>query len=408
MKNIIRFILPFIALSACNRGVGFDIEGKLVDKAAGVVYLVAENTSVDTLATAAVEADNTFRLRGRVAEPATAFICDDNGNALAVLLIENSRLRLTYTDDGYTVEGGPVNDKYNIIVRRLSNVARQIAEIDPQDETAEEQYESSMTKYRDILSTAISSNLDNIIGVELFIGQESKGMSAEEMRARLAQFSPRMRELSAMRRFEEYVNIYERTETGRPFIDMPLTTISGKDTSLGEICAENRWVLLDFWATWCEPCLEEIPYLQQAYAKYALQGFEICSISIDRDPCAGRRSSPATKCCGRMPSTCPRRAGTRQRRHTACNRYRAISSFRPTASSSRATCEAKICSASSKPAWRTDRRPKNLARRTRYISARYKIKTIFIAKKCAKYLHGIKKRSIFALAIREWLRSSTE
>ena len=53
-----------------------------------------------------------------------------------------------------------------------------------------------------------------------------------------------------MRRFEEYVNIYERTETGRPFIDMPLTTISGKDTSLGEICAENRWVLLDFWATW--------------------------------------------------------------------------------------------------------------------------------------------------------------
>ncbi len=284
MKNIIRFILPIIALSACNRGVGFDIEGKLVDKAAGVVYLVSENTSVDTLATAAVETDKTFRLRGRVDEPATAFICDDNGNALAVLLIENSRLRLTYTDDGYTVEGGPVNDKYNIIVRRLSNVARQIAEIDPQDETAEEQYESSMTKYRDILSTAISSNLDNIIGVELFIGQESKGMSAEDMRARLAQFSPRMRELSAMRRFEEYVNIYERTETGRPFIDMPLTTISGKDTSLGEICAENRWVLLDFWATWCEPCLEEIPYLQQAYAKYALQGFEICSISIDRDP----------------------------------------------------------------------------------------------------------------------------
>lgn len=405
MKNTIRFILPIIALSACNRGVGFDIEGKLVDKAAGVVYLVAENTSVDTLATAAVEADNTFRLRGRVAEPATAFICDDNGNALAVLLIENSRLRLTYADDGYTVEGGPVNDKYNIIVRRLSNVARQIAEIDPQDETAEEQYESSMAKYRDILSTAISSNLDNIIGVELFIGQESKGMSAEDMRARLAQFSPRMREISAMRRFEEYVNIYERTETGRPFIDMPLTTISPRSARYAPKTAGYCSISGPRGAN---PASRRYPTCSRHTPNTPCRASRYAASRSTAIRCAGRRSSPATKCCGRMPSTCPRRAETRRRKHTACNRYRAISSFRPTASSSRATCEAKICSASSKPAWRTDRRPKNLTRRTRYISARYKIKAIFIAKKCAKYLHGIKKRSIFALAIREWLRSSTE
>ena len=284
MKHTIPFILLLSALSACNRGIGFDIEGKLADNAAGVVYLVTENTTLDTLATAAVGADNTFRLRGRAAEPATAFICDDNGNVLSVMLIEKSRLHLTPADNGYVTEGGPVNDKYNIILRRLSGVASQAAEIDPESETAEEQYESLTAKYREILSTAISDNLDNIIGVELFIGQESKGMSAEEMRARMARFSPRMRELSAMRRFAEYVDTYERTETGRPFIDIPLTTIAGDDTSLGEICAANRWVLLDFWATWCEPCLAEIPYLQQAYAKYALQGFEICSISIDRDP----------------------------------------------------------------------------------------------------------------------------
>ncbi len=284
MKHTLPFILLLTTLSACTRGVGFDIEGKLTDNAAGVVYLVTENTSLDTLATAAVGADNTFRLRGKVAEATTAFICDDNGNALAVLLIEKSRLHLTPADNGYIAEGGPVNDKYNIILRRLSNVASQVAEIDPEDEAAEEQYETLMTQYRDILSTAISSNLDNIIGVELFIGQESKGMSAEQMRTRLAQFSPDMRALSTMRRFEDYINTYERTETGRPFIDIPVTTISGEDTSLGEICADKRWVLLDFWASWSEPCLEEIPYLRQAYAKYALQGFEICSISIDRDP----------------------------------------------------------------------------------------------------------------------------
>lgn len=262
----------------------FDIEGRLTDNAAGVVYLVTENTSADTLATAAVTADNTFRLRGKAAEPATAFICDDNGNALAILLLEKSRLHLTPAGNGYIAEGGPINDKYNIIVRRLSDVSRQVAQLDTRDEDVQEQYEALMDKYRSILSTAISDNIDNIIGVELFLNQEVQGMSAEQIRKRMAQFPPRMRELSAMRRFAEYIDVYARTEMGNPFTDIPLATVTGDTTSLAEVCGRNRWVLLDFWATWCDPCLQDIPYLQQAYDKYALQGFEICSVSLDRDP----------------------------------------------------------------------------------------------------------------------------
>ncbi len=271
-------------MCACNRGIKFDIEGRLADNAASVVYLITENASTDTLASAAVAADNTFRLRGKAAEPATAFVCDDNGNALAILLVENRRLHLTPAGNGYIAEGGPVNDKYNIIIRRLSDVTRQIADLDPQDENIEEHYETLVMKYRDILSTAISDNLDNIIGVELFLNQEAQGMSAEDMRVRLAQFAPRMRDLSAMRRFADYIDVCARTEPGQSMIDIAVTTLSGERTTLAELCGRNRWVLLDFWATWCEPCLREIPAMQQAYDKYALQGFEICGISLDRDP----------------------------------------------------------------------------------------------------------------------------
>ena len=288
MNRIITHILTFVALcsmlSSCNRGVMFDIEGTLADNAASEVYLVVENSSLDTLAAASVASDNSFHLKGSIDEPTTAFICDDNGNALTILLIEESKLRIkALPEGGYTAEGGPINDKYNIIMRRLSDVARQISQITPDDESPDEAYESLFFKYQDILSTGISSNLDNIIGVELFISQESRSMSAEDMRVRMGQFSPKMRRLTAMQRFEKEIEIYAKTEIGQPYIDTPLRTMAGR-SSLSKICGQGKWVLLDFWASWCEPCCEEIPLLRELYSKYALQGFEICSISLDRDP----------------------------------------------------------------------------------------------------------------------------
>lgn len=282
MSRILFAIVILCGAVSCSRAVRFDIEGQLVNRAASEVYLVVEGEQVDTLASARVADDNTFHLRGSVEEPTMAFICDDNGNALTMLLTESSSLTLTpLAEGGYRAEGGPINDKYNLIITRLSDIARQAASLDLNNMEAAEQYESLWFKYHDVLSTEITANLDNIIGVELFLEQESSSMTAEDMRVRFAQFSPQMQALEPMRRFEEYIEIVARAEVGQPFVDIPLTTTTGEQT-LSEVC-KGRWVLLDFWATWCEPCLAEMPVLQQAYEKYAIQGFEICAVSLDKD-----------------------------------------------------------------------------------------------------------------------------
>lgn len=288
MKRLFIYLTLAICLASCNRGVKFDIDGTLADNAASVVYLVVENSTLDTLASAAVGSNNTFRLKGSIEEATTAFICDDNGNALTILLIEEDKLHIKpMPEGGYKAEGGPINDKYNIIMQRLSDVARQISQIPADEDGAEEAYESLMFKYQDILSSGISNNLDNIIGVELFLSQESLSMTADDMRIRVAQFSPKMRRLSAMKRFEEYIECYAKTEIGQPFLDAPLRTMAGR-SSIAKVCGQGKWVLLDFWASWCEPCCEEIPLLRELYSKYAIHGFEICSISLDRDPARWR------------------------------------------------------------------------------------------------------------------------
>ena len=45
----------------------------------------------------------------------------------------------------------------------------------------------------------------------------------------------------------------------------------------------GKVILIDFWATWCVPCLEEIPRLKTLYEKYHGKGFEIVGISVDED-----------------------------------------------------------------------------------------------------------------------------
>lgn len=56
--------------------------------------------------------------------------------------------------------------------------------------------------------------------------------------------------------------------------------VDGQETSLDQYL--GKVLLIDFWATWCGPCLAELPNLKSMYEKYHSQGFEVLSISLDR------------------------------------------------------------------------------------------------------------------------------
>jgi thiol-disulfide isomerase/thioredoxin len=71
------------------------------------------------------------------------------------------------------------------------------------------------------------------------------------------------------------------TEIGSKIPDFTLNTIENEKVRFSDIIKTNKYTFIDFWASWCKPCLEQMPYVNTAYLKFKEKGFEVIAVSID-------------------------------------------------------------------------------------------------------------------------------
>lgn len=76
--------------------------------------------------------------------------------------------------------------------------------------------------------------------------------------------------------------LYPVGQVGSKVQEFTLKDGDGREVTLASLRAGKKYVLIDFWASWCRPCRNEIPNLKKLYKEYSDRGFDIVSISIDR------------------------------------------------------------------------------------------------------------------------------
>ena len=273
-----------LALFSCGKSSHYEVSGDIENGSCpdgewAYLWDEFENKLLDSVQIA----DGSFHFEGEVAEPCVANVKYPfyrNGKRMRAysqfqFILEAGEIEVKSVEDIPQPAGTPLNDKLTEILANVLNFYSAIEEGELSEEDAAEQMMS-------LFYNQCKENIDNPLA--LFMLTLTGGELRPEQELELYMMLSEDKQAY----FAEQIEAAQKAmgvSVGKPYIDFSVKNAKGEMVSLKSIVESegNKYVLLDFWASWCQPCMHQMPQLKALYDKYHAKGLEVVALSIDEN-----------------------------------------------------------------------------------------------------------------------------
>lgn len=287
--------------SCSKKEEGFSINGTIAGLDKGTVYL--ENTDEKgekkIADSAEIQKGGVFTFAGKVSEPLLYTIKLKGEEYGASFLLDNENIKVEAKKDSIfkaKVSGATQNDIYKsyydnefkkiqAIAGPVYKTSDSLSQNGKVKLTAEQQafmdkkWKDLQTFADDLTDKFIRKNKDKVAAALVISDRIVSYGTPEQVKIYYAVLSPEVQKSVYGKQLKEAIDLNDKTAVGVTAPEFSQTDVNGKVVKLSDY--KGKYVLVDFWASWCGPCRKENPNVVQAYKTYHDKGFEVLGISLD-------------------------------------------------------------------------------------------------------------------------------
>ena len=291
MKKFLALLLfvPFV-LSAQKK---FVINGSLNGLPEGSpVSLSNVNTPGDTIAQAIVKTGGAFELRGTVAEPNLYQLNFDGVQKKSVLFIGNDQVNVSgdiQTIQDLNVKGSAVHNDFEEFKKIFNPLFQELTEMGQRinrtpslqkNDSAMGVYRKHLEKIKGEVDKYVASHQNSPVAPFVVLVTSEMEQDAAALERRYMKLDKNVQNGFYGKIVKQQIDNTKTGSIGSDAIDFSQADTDGKQVALSSF--RGKYVLVDFWASWCRPCREENPNVVKAYNKYKEKNFTILGVSLDQ------------------------------------------------------------------------------------------------------------------------------